>query len=260
MKNPVELLQFSFVPKRLPVILQTELAECGAACLAMVASYYGHKMGIEAVRGYLPGSLKGVSLKHLMQASGKVQLTPRALRLELDQLANLKCPAILHWNLDHFVVLESVRGNNAVIHDPAKGRRVLSFKEMSESFTGVALELTPTSEFEKKSEIRKVKISKLLKPVSGLKRALFQILLLSLVLQAFVLVTPFFMQITVDHVVASSDFDLLCVGSRFRNVGLDTDGLNCIAFLGHPLFELDIRCAAFGKYLEAYVAITTRVL
>ena len=172
MKSPVDLLQFSFASKRLPVILQTELAECGAACLAMVASYHGHKMGIEAVRRYLPGSLKGISLKHLMQAAGKVQLTPRALRVELDQLGNLKCPAILHWNLDHFVVLESVRGNNAVIHDPAKGRRVLSLKEMSESFTGVALELTPTNEFEKKSDVRKVEITKLLKTASGLKRAL----------------------------------------------------------------------------------------
>lgn len=209
MKNPVELLQFTFSSKRLPVILQTELAECGAACLAMVASYHGHKMGIEAVRRYLPGSLKGVSLKHLMQAAGKVHLATRALRLDLDQLGNLKCPAILHWDLDHFVVLESVRGDNVVIHDPAKGRRVITLKEMSGSFTGVALELTPTSEFENKSEIRKVKISRLLKSATGLKGALFQIFLLSLVLQVFVLVTPFFMQITVDHVVASSDFDLL---------------------------------------------------
>ncbi len=209
MRNPVDLLQFSFSSRRLPVILQTEMAECGAACLAMVASYHGHKMGIQAVRHYLPSSLKGVSLKHLIQAAGKVQFTPRALRLELDQLCNLKCPAILHWDLDHFVVLESVRGNSVVIHDPARGRRVLSLKEVSDSFTGVALELTPNAQFEKKSDVRKVKISNLLKSASGLKRALFQILLLSLVLQAFVLVSPFFMQITVDHVIASSDGDLL---------------------------------------------------
>ncbi|VAW83633.1 Bacteriocin/lantibiotic efflux ABC transporter, permease/ATP-binding protein [hydrothermal vent metagenome] len=209
MKNPVELLQFSYASKRLPIILQTELAECGAACLAMVTSYYGHKMGIEAIRYYLPSSLKGLSLKNMIQAAGKVHLTPRALRLELDQLCNLKCPAILHWNLDHFVVLESVRGKNVIIHDPGRGRRVLSLKEVSESFTGVALELTPTHEFEKKSDIRRVKISELLKSVTGLKRALFQILLLSLVLQVFVLVSPFFMQITVDHVIASSDEDLL---------------------------------------------------
>ena len=209
MRNPVDLLQFSFSSRRLPVILQTEMAECGAACLAMVASYHGHKMGIQAVRHYLPSSLKGVSLKHLIEAAGKVQFTPRALRLELDQLCNLKCPAILHWDLDHFVVLESVRGNSVVIHDPARGRRVLSLKEVSDSFTGVALELTPNAKFEKKSDVRKVKIGNLLKSASGLKRALFQILLLSLVLQAFVLVSPFFMQITVDHVIASSDGDLL---------------------------------------------------
>jgi len=209
MKGSADLLQFSFSSRRLPIILQTELAECGAACLAMVASYYGHKMGIEAVRHYLPGSLKGVSLKHLIQAAGKVQFTPRALRLELDQLCNLKCPAILHWSLDHFVVLESVRGNSVVIHDPARGRRVLPLKEVSELFTGVALELTPTNKFEKKSDVRKVEITKLLKSANGLKRALLQILLLSLVLQVFILVSPFFMQITVDHVIASSDGDLL---------------------------------------------------
>ena len=209
MANTADLLQFTFSSRRLPVILQTEVAECGAACLAMVASYYGHKMDIEAVRKYLPSSLKGVSLRHLIQAAGKIQLSPRALRLELNQLANLSCPAILHWNLDHFVVLESVRGNKAIIHDPACGRRELSVDEISEKFTGVALELTPGNEFEKKSDIRRVKIASLLKSASGLKRALFQILLMSLVLQVFVLITPFFMQITVDHVIASSDESLL---------------------------------------------------
>ncbi|MCF6236431.1 MAG: peptidase domain-containing ABC transporter [Gammaproteobacteria bacterium] len=209
MKNPVELLQFSFPSKRLPIVLQSELAECGAACLAMVSSYHGHKMSIEAIRQYLPSSLKGLSLKDMMQAAGKVHFMPRALRLEVDELCNLKCPAILHWNLDHFVVLESVRGNSVVIHDPARGRRVLSLKEVSESFTGVALELTPTNEFEKKSDIQRVKVTELLKGVTGLKRALLQILLLSLVLQVFVLVSPFFMQITVDHVIASSDEHLL---------------------------------------------------
>ncbi len=209
MSSPVDLLHFSFSSKRLPVILQSEVAECGAACLAMVASYHGHKMSIEAIRQYLPGSLKGVSLKYLMQAAEKIQLSPRALRLELDQLCQLTCPAILHWNLDHFVVLESVQGKKATIHDPAHGKRTLTLDKISEHFTGVALELTPGSEFEKKSDIRRVKISRLLKSASGLKRALFQILMMSLVLQVFVLVTPFFMQITVDHVIASSDESLL---------------------------------------------------
>lgn len=209
MRNPTDLLQFSFSSKRLPVILQTELAECGAACLAMVASYHGHKMGLETVRKHLPGSLKGVSLKYLMQAAGEVQLASRALRVEVNHLGSLKCPAILHWNLDHFVVLKSVHGDSAVIHDPGRGRRALSLKELSESLTGVALELTPAPEFEKKSDIKRVKISELLGAVSGLKRSLLQILLLSLVLQIFMLLTPFFMQITVDHVIASSDGDLL---------------------------------------------------
>jgi len=209
MKNPVELLQFSYTSKRLPIILQTELAECGSACLAMVASYHGHKMGIEAIRQYLPSSLKGLSLKEMMQAATKLHLMPRALRLDLNQLSHLKCPAILHWNLDHFVVLESVQGNKVVIHDPAQGKRVLSLEEVSDNFTGVALELTPTNEFEQKSDIRKVKITELLRSVTGLKRALFQILLLSLVLQIFVLISPFFMQITVDHVIAASDEHLL---------------------------------------------------
>jgi len=209
MSGSVSLLQFSFSSKRLPVVLQTEVAECGAACLAMVASYFGHKMGIETIRKYLPSSLKGVSLTHLMQTANKVHLTPRALRLELDQLCNLKTPAILHWDLDHFVVLESVNANSAVIHDPARGKRVLSFSEISEKFTGIALELTPTENFEKKTEIHKVKIRQLLQSATGLKRALAQILLLSLVLQVFILLTPFFMQITIDHVIASSDDSLL---------------------------------------------------
>jgi len=209
MSRSVDLLQFSFSEKRLPIILQTEFAECGAACLAMVASYYGHKLSVESVRKYLPSSLKGVSLMNLMSAASKIQLTPRALRLDMDQLCNLKSPAILHWNLDHFVILVSVNANSAVIHDPARGRRVLSLEEISDKFTGVALELTPTNNFEKKSEIGKIKITHLLKNAVGLKRTLIQIFLISLVLQVFILVTPFFMQITVDHVISSSDDSLL---------------------------------------------------
>lgn len=192
-------------------VVQTEASECGLACLAMVAAHHGLEIGMPEMRRRFPMSLKGLRLSQLIDIAGKLGLHGRALRLELEGLSRLDTPAILHWDLNHFVVLESVRRDSVVVLDPALGRRTLPMAEVSRHFTGVALELEPGQEFTPDTRREAVSLRKLTGPVRGFWRALALLLTLSLALQVFVLATPFYMQWVVDQVLVSADASLLTV-------------------------------------------------
>ena len=195
--------------QRVPLILQTEAAECGLACLAMVAGAHGLATDLPTLRQRFSLSLKGVTLADLVRMADALQFNSRALRAELDELDQLQLPCILHWDLNHFVVLVSLKRGEAVVHDPARGLRRLKRDELSRHFTGVALELQPAPGFVPATARQHVTLRQLLGPVSGLRRSLTQILVLALALEVFVLLTPFFMQWVVDGVIVSVDRDLL---------------------------------------------------
>src|SRR6186997_3171769 len=95
----------------LPMIRQTEAAECGLACLAMVASYHGHRVDLNTLRRRHPVSLNGVTLRGLITVAGHLQLGSRPVRFELEHLKQLRVPAILHWGMNHFVVLKTITRN-----------------------------------------------------------------------------------------------------------------------------------------------------
>ncbi|MCV9909977.1 peptidase domain-containing ABC transporter [Brucella sp. HL-2] len=203
-------LNFSLSLKRqLPVILQTEVAECGLACLAMVAGYYGHDTDLSTLRRRFSVSVKGLSLLDLSRIASGLFIATRPLRVELDDLSKLQTPCILHWELRHYVVLEKVTSKGAYIHDPARGRRMVSLNELSECFTGIALELWPSEGFERKVEKERIRLTDMFRRISGLKRALFQIFALSLCLEAIALLTPIGSQIIFDEVIVASDHNLL---------------------------------------------------
>ncbi len=204
------LLNFGF-KRRLPVILQSEAAECGLACLAMVAGYFGHVTDLNTLRQKYSVSLRGSTLEQLMNISEQLLMNTRALQLDLEEIKELRRPCILHWNLNHFVVLKSVKRKGIVIHDPGSGIRHLTWEEVSKSFTGIALELAPSTSFKRKKENRKMGLSSLWTHISGLKRSLVQIFILALALEVFALVMPYYMQLTVDNVVVNNDRDLLFV-------------------------------------------------
>ncbi|MDH3208823.1 MAG: peptidase domain-containing ABC transporter [Burkholderiaceae bacterium] len=193
----------------LPMILQTEAAECGLACLAMVAAHHGHRSDLPTLRQRFSLSLKGATMADLVRMAGTLRLSARPLRAEMEHLAQLRLPCVLHWDLNHFVVLKAVRRGVAEIHDPAHGIRRFTLAEMSRHFTGVALEIAPEASFETKMEKQQVTLRQLLGHVTGLKRSLLQIFVLALALEAFILLTPFFMQWVVDGVLISADQDLL---------------------------------------------------
>jgi ATP-binding cassette, subfamily B, bacterial CvaB/MchF/RaxB len=197
--------------RRLPLVTQTEASECGLACLAMIASYYGHRTDLGALRRRYPVSLKGMTLRGLIQIASQLQFACRPLRIELAHLAQLHLPAILHWDMNHFVVLKAVTRRGIFIHDPASGERCLRREEASKHLTGVALELTPTDEFSPKDDRIKLPFSIFWGRVSGSAHALVEIFVLSLILEILLLAAPFYMQLTVDEVIARGDRDLLLV-------------------------------------------------
>jgi ATP-binding cassette, subfamily B, bacterial CvaB/MchF/RaxB len=198
-----------FGSRRVPMLLQTEAAECALACLAMVVGAHGHRTDLATLRQRFSLSLKGATMADLVRMAGELHFNPRALRVEPPQLEQLALPCVLHWDLNHFVVLTEVKGNTVTLHDPARGVRHLKLDELSQHFTGVALELTPAADFSPKVERQAVKLKHLIGPVRGLKRSVAQIVLLALALEVFVLGGPFLLQWVVDDVVVSNDRDLL---------------------------------------------------
>ncbi len=205
----LDALRLGLGGRRLPMLLQTEAGECGLACLAMVAAHHGHRSDLPTLRQRFSLSLKGTTLADLVRMAGQLQLNPRALRAEMEHLPDLQLPCVLHWDLNHFVVLKEVRRGVAVIHDPARGVRRMPLAELSRHFTGVVLELTPQLDFNPRIERQSVTLRQLLGRVTGLKRSLLQIFTLALALEAFLLLSPFFMQWVVDSVLVSADRDLL---------------------------------------------------
>jgi ATP-binding cassette, subfamily B, bacterial CvaB/MchF/RaxB len=195
----------------IPVIRQTEAAECGLACLAMISSYYGHRIDLNTLRRRHPVSLRGVTLRAMIQVASQMQFACRPLRFELAHLKQLRLPTILHWDMNHFVILKSVTRRGIAIHDPSSGERFLPMIEASKHLTGVALELSPAQGFLPKDERARLPFSTFWTELSGNTHAIVQILFLSIVLEAFVLASPFYLQLTVDEVIARGDVDLLIV-------------------------------------------------
>jgi ATP-binding cassette subfamily B protein RaxB len=205
----LHLSLFGFGSRRVPMLLQTEAAECALACLAMVVGAHGHRTDLPTLRQRFSLSLKGATMADLVRMAGELRFNPRALRVEPQQLQQLELPCVLHWDLNHFVVLTEVKRGVVTLHDPARGVRRMKLDEVSRHFTGVALELSPAADFVPKAERQAVRLKDLVGPVRGLKRSLVQILLLALALEAFVLGSPFLLQWVVDDVVVSADRDLL---------------------------------------------------
>ena len=129
---------------RLPVIRQSTVADCGLACIAMVAAYFGHSADLASLRRRFGTSLTGANLASLIRIADALHLSARALRCRLSELARLQHPCILHWGFNHFVVLKRVTSTRLLIHDPAGGALSVSFAEADASFTGVIVEFAPT--------------------------------------------------------------------------------------------------------------------
>jgi ATP-binding cassette subfamily B protein RaxB len=199
----------SLLGKKPPVIIQDEATECGLCCLAMIAATHGYHTDLPSLRRAFPISLKGVTLTQIIRIAKRLDLDTRPLKLDLEGLAYLRLPCIIHWEFDHFVVLVKVTSNHITIHDPAVGIRRISIKNASMYFTGVALELWPTSDFKPSNEKKTVSLGTLIGKVIGLRRSLTQLFLIAFAIEIFSLAAPFYMQIVVDQGLSAADQGLL---------------------------------------------------
>ena len=190
-------------------ILQTEMSECGLACLAMIANHHGHALDLATMRDRHLISSRGASLKDIIAIAGSLGLSARPLRLDLEHLPELKLPALLHWDLNHYVVLERVTGTHADIIDPGRGRRRMGLDKLSKHFTGVALEFAPRDDFTAIDARKPSRLSMLWSQLTGFKRAAFQLLVLSVLLQLITLALPIYLQVVVDGVLPDTDTGLL---------------------------------------------------
>jgi ATP-binding cassette subfamily B protein RaxB len=154
---------------------------------------------------------QGMNLKQSMEVASQIKLTSRAVQCEVEELEQPTMPCIIHWDLNHFVVLTKVSNGKIDINDPAQGKRQLSTIEFARSFTGIALELYPSTTFKKQNKRASMRINPLWEKVHGLKRTLATLLMLSMVIQSAALIVPYYMQWVVDNVLLSHDTPLLMV-------------------------------------------------
>lgn len=202
-----------FSRRSIKPLLQAEASECGLACIAMVANFYSFDTDIAGLRAKHRISLKGATLMQLMELAGAIKLRARALRVELEDLGKIATPCILHWDLNHFVVLERVTRSHIFIVDPSVGRRKLRSAEADAHFTGVALEVMPDSGFAPNSDVpaQKLSISKLAGTIVGLKPAILQVVLIAICAEAFGIALPLLTQLFIDDAIVFADRSLLVV-------------------------------------------------
>jgi ATP-binding cassette subfamily B protein RaxB len=245
--------------RRVPLILQSEAPECGIACVAMIASFFGYRTDLSAMRLRLAPSMRGVTLKHISAIGESMNMSARGVQASLNALDKLRLPAILHWDMNHFVVLTKVSGNRITVHDPAVGKRVMPLDEASRHYTGVAMELQPAAGFKRRDEREKITAWQLIAVAQGMKGTITQILALSLVLEVCAVAAPFFVQLVVDRVVVGRDRDLLIVlGLGFGLLVLMQVAVTAVrAWLGVYLStHLNIRLldSLFGQLLRLPLA------
>ena len=196
---------------RTPLIMQSEQHECALAALAMIAGHHGRHVDLPTLRLLNPAGLRGADLRQTLSLAESLGLHGRPLRLEPEELCELRLPAILHWGLDHFVVLIKVGWRQITILDPAQGRRVVPWKEAANYITGVALELMPGPDFERGGSIPRMRFRDFWTRSTGLLGNIVGVLVLSLALQLFALTSPLYMQLVVDEALVKHDEPLLKV-------------------------------------------------
>ena len=188
---------------RVPLILQSQRAECGLAAITMIANCHGHDLDLVAMRRRF-GDV-APNLNAILTIAGRLGLISRPLRLDLNDLPKLVLPAILHWEFDHFVVVTQIRRGRVTLHDPAVGRRVIDRQQLDIAFTGVAVEFTRAPDFMAQAARAKPSLLGLLKSFRGLGRYLALMLSLLVVTQMLALVPPVATQLLIDELVLGQD-------------------------------------------------------
>ena len=194
---------------KVPVVMQMEALECGAACLAMVLAYYGKWMPLEQVRVDCGVSRDGSKAGNVMKAARSYGLEAKGYRMGLEAVKGISAfPCIIHWNLNHFVVLCGFRGNHACINDPARGSVKVTMDEFDKAFTGIVMVFAPTGNFEPDGK-RTSTLAFARKRLPGAGAAMVFVMLTSIIGYVFTLLNPAFSRFFMDRLLTGENSELL---------------------------------------------------
>lgn len=193
---------------RAPFIPQQSSSDCGAACLAMIAQYWGKRLSINMLRNLAGVGRSGASLKGLALAAESLGFQARPVRSSFNRMTEQSLPWIAHWQGEHYIVVYRMKRNRVLVADPALGRRSISYEEFQASWTGYALLLSPT-QLLKALPKSKPSLGRFLGAFTPYRSIVWSILLASVLLQIFGVVTPLFTQIILDQVVVHKSLPTL---------------------------------------------------
>lgn len=249
-------LNFGRVRRSLPLIMQDEISECGHACVAMVACYFGHCIDLPALRKKFMSSIRGISLGEIQMMLHRLEIEARALYVPMQEIHLVPCPAILFWNNAHFVVLKRVRKNYIVIHDPAIGVVRYSKKEFEQHFSGVVLEVEPAESMSLLDARESLKLRDMIRCIQGTGKFLSGLAVLSLVIEILGLTHPLMLQYLTDNIVQTSymqNIYVIMLGFFWLvlcHTLFDYQRRQLIVYLSHYLTE-KFSTQVFGYLLKA---------
>lgn len=200
--------------KKIKEIYQAELAECGLASLTMILQYYGKNYSLQKMRDLYLTSLEGVNLEDIINIAEKEGLNALPFNVDLEDVYEIKTPCIAHWDNNHFIVIEKIKKNKITIIDPANGKKEIDLKEFGKHFTGYICEFEKSLNFKvNKSEDvednKKIGIKDFIFGLEGLKNNIFNIFLISICVEFFIMFIPLFNKIVVDYVVIEKNKEVL---------------------------------------------------
>ncbi len=186
---------------KIPVVMQMEALECGAASLCMILAYHGKWLPLEEVRSDCGVSRDGASAKNIVLAARNYGLTAEGYRMEPEDLRGITLPAIIHWNFNHFVVLSGFKKDKVVINDPARGVAEVSLEEFDHSFTGIVLTFSKTAEFVAAGKPKSV-WSFAKKRLQGTMPQFIFVILTGIGVAAVGLIVPLYSKIFIDDILS----------------------------------------------------------
>ena len=234
---------------RIRLIEQCEVAECGLACFVMIANYHRRNVDLASVRKVASSLARGASFKTLSDLADHFGFAGRGIEVGFENLDALELPAILHWDHNHFVVLEAVRNESALIHDPNGSSRWMSFADVKPHFSGFAFEMKPAYKFNEPIRANRKGLAYLFSHVSGMRAKVAQALALTLLLQVAALATPYFAQLSIDRALPERNqgflaaLSIVFIAFILLNAALNFLRLRIILLIG----------AAFGEGMTSNV-------
>lgn len=195
--------------RKIKLVSQETTQECGLACVAMILGYFKSELDLSSLREDHQIGSTGLTLRDMVDLGKRFDLALRPVSLQLNDLADINVPCILHWDLNHYVVFANRTHRSFIIFDPGRGRLKVSWDEMSRHFTGIALEVSTTTEFRPIRQRNTISIREILNTISGIHRSLLFLFIFTLTLEAVSLVFPMINKVVIDDVLSTGDHELL---------------------------------------------------